>query len=48
MITLCHCQFETDCRPFRIVGFNAHDLVQAATMTPYDFNMKGGVHGLSC
>eukprot|EP00803_Ostreobium_quekettii_P000277 evm.model.scf_996.1 EVM.evm.TU.scf_996.1 scf_996:6145-15734(-) len=38
-------EFEADCRPFYMSGFNSHDLVQAALMTTYDYSMEGGKSG---
>eukprot|EP00210_Caulerpa_lentillifera_P007506 g7172.t1 len=44
-VTVSGTRLEADCRPFRIVGFNTHDLIQAATMTTYDFTMRNGKSG---
>lgn len=35
-------QFELHCRPFHIVGFNAHDLVPKAMINPWEYSTEGG------
>lgn len=35
-------QFELDCRPFYVAGFNAHDLMPKALATPEDHKTTGG------
>jgi hypothetical protein len=41
----CKCcarsQFELDCRPFYVAGFNAHDLMPKALATPEDHKTTG-------
>lgn len=34
-------QFELHCRPFHIVGFNAHDLVPKAMINPWEYSTEG-------
>ena len=34
-------QFEMECRPFYVSGFNAHDLVPKSLATPADHNTVG-------
>eukprot|EP00803_Ostreobium_quekettii_P003958 evm.model.scf_299.3 EVM.evm.TU.scf_299.3 scf_299:18512-30111(+) len=38
-------QFEANCRPLYLSGFNSHDLIQAALMTPHDYSLEGGKAG---
>ncbi len=33
-------QFELHCRPFHIVGFNAHDLVVKALINPWEYSTE--------
>lgn len=35
-------QFELDCRPFYVAGFNAHDLMPKALATPEEHKTTGG------
>eukprot|EP01023_Acetabularia_acetabulum_P007574 TRINITY_DN1330_c0_g1_i1.p1 TRINITY_DN1330_c0_g1~~TRINITY_DN1330_c0_g1_i1.p1 ORF type:complete len:258 (-),score=30.00 TRINITY_DN1330_c0_g1_i1:984-1757(-) len=38
-------QFESECRPYFVVGTNTHDMMEAALLTGMDFNTKGGKSG---
>ena len=40
-------QFELECRPFYIAGFNAHDLVPKSLATPAEHKTEGSVLGVS-
>ncbi|CAK0746787.1 hypothetical protein CVIRNUC_001718 [Coccomyxa viridis] len=45
-ISVSGTQFEMECRPFYVSGFNAHDLVPKSLATPADHNTVDGKTGL--
>eukprot|EP01026_Neomeris_dumetosa_P001875 TRINITY_DN1048_c0_g1_i10.p1 TRINITY_DN1048_c0_g1~~TRINITY_DN1048_c0_g1_i10.p1 ORF type:complete len:522 (-),score=65.63 TRINITY_DN1048_c0_g1_i10:651-2216(-) len=44
-VTVSGTQFESECRPYFVVGTNTHDMMEAALLTGMDFNTKGGKSG---
>ena len=49
MFVLCApAQFELECRPFYVAGFNAHDLVPKSLATPTDHHTEGAFVTAAC